>query len=67
MDEIKEWKADNYRSKVCGYLMLQNIPFSFSEESGLVFTAPSFFVGKMVYSLKVSYGCAKIKIIDITQ
>lgn len=46
MDEIKEWKADNYRSKVCGYLMLQNIPFSFSEESGLVFTAPSFFVEK---------------------
>ncbi len=65
MDEIKEWQAPNYRTTVCNYLMLHNVAFSFSEESGLVFTAPDFFVKNMRYSLKVSYGCDKIKINEL--
>lgn len=65
MDEIKEWRADNYGSKVCGYLMLQKVSFSYTEESGLVFTAPRSFVDKMTYSLKVSYGCSKIRFTEI--
>lgn len=65
MEEIKEWQASNYRTTVCNYLMLLNVAFSFSEESGLVFTAPDFFVKNMRYSLKVSYGCDKIKINEL--
>ncbi len=65
MDEIKEWQAPNYRTAVCSYLMLHNVAFSFCEESGLVFTAPDFFVKNMRYSLKVSYGCDKIKINEL--
>lgn len=65
MDEIKEWEATNYRATVCSYLMLNKIAFSYSEESGLIFTAPDSFVEKMQYSLKVSYGCDKIRITEI--
>ncbi len=65
METIKEWQAPNYRTTVCNYLMLHNVAFSFSEESGLVFTAPDFFVKNMLYSLKVSYGCRKIRITEL--
>lgn len=65
MDEIKEWQAPNYRTAVCSYLMLYKVAFSFSEEDGLVFTAPDSFVEKMRYSLKVSYGCGKIRITEL--
>lgn len=64
MDEIKEWQAPNYRSRVCNYLMLHKVAFSFNEENGLTFTAPDFFVERMLYSLKVSYGCDKIRITE---
>ncbi len=65
MDEIKEWEATNYRATVCSYLMLNKVAFSYSEENGLIFTAPDFFVERMLYSLKVSYGCDKIRISEI--
>lgn len=65
MGEIKEWEATNYRATVCSYLMLNKVAFSYSEENGLIFTAPDFFVEKMLYSLKVSYGCYKIRISEI--
>ncbi len=64
-DEIKEWRAENYGSRVCGYLMRHEVAFSYSEETGLVFTAPNFFVDKMRYSLKVSYGCYGIRINEL--
>lgn len=64
MDEIKEWQALNYRTKVCNYLMLYSVAFSYSEENGLVFTAPGSFVDKMTHDLKVAYGCGKISIVE---
>ncbi len=65
MDEIKEWEAQNYRAKVCSYLMLHKVAFSYSEETGLVFTAPDLFVEEMLYRLKVSYGCRNIRITEL--
>ncbi len=65
MDEIKEWKAQSHRATVCSYLMLHKVAFSYSEETGLVFTAPDFFVERMLYSLKVSYGCRNIRITEL--
>lgn len=65
MDEIKEWRAENYRQTVCFYLMLQKVAFSYSEDTGLVFTAPDFFVENMLYSLRLSYGCDKIRINEL--
>ncbi len=65
MDEIKEWKAENYRGTVCSYLMMQKVAFSYNEETGLVFTAPDFFVENMLRSLRTSYGCNKIRINEI--
>lgn len=65
MDEIKEWQALNYRTTVCAYLMLYKVSFSYSEESGLVFTAPDFFVEDMKRSLSISYGCRKLRITEL--
>lgn len=65
MDEIKEWRAEHYRQVVCFYLMLQKVAFSYSEETGLVFTAPDFFVENMRRSLRLSYGCDKIRINEL--
>lgn len=65
MDEIKEWQAQNYKMKVCGYLMLCEVSFSYSEEDGLIFTAPEFFVEKMKRSLNISYGCTNIRIKEL--
>lgn len=65
MDEIKEWRAENYRHTVCTYLMMQKVAFSYSEETGLVFTAPAFFVENMLQSLRLSYGCGNIRINEI--
>ena len=65
MDEIKEWQVLTHRSKACGYLMLCDRSFSYSEENGLIFTAPDFFVEKMKRSLNISYGCRNIKIIEL--
>ena len=44
--------------------MLHKVAFSFNEKNGLTFTAPDFFVERMLYSLKVSYGCDKIRITE---
>lgn len=64
MDEIKEWRVQNCRAKVCNYLMLHNVAFFFSERDSLTFTAPVSFLDKMTYDLKVAYGCGKINIIE---
>lgn len=66
MNNIKEFRVLNYRTKVCNYLMLHNVAFSFSEENGLAFTAPGDFVKKMTYDLRVAYGCEKINIIEFS-
>ncbi|MCM1380135.1 MAG: hypothetical protein NC044_09415 [Prevotella sp.] len=65
MDEIKHWEALNYRANVCAYLMMHEVSFSYSDEDGLTFSAPVFFVCQMKRSLRNSYGCEKIIINEI--
>lgn len=67
MDEIKEWKAENYLNTVCHYLLREHVAFSYSEERGLVFTAPVSFVCSMRYNLQVAYACGKIQINELSK
>lgn len=62
-DELKEWQATSAELKIAGVLMLDKIPFSYSEE-GLVFSAPEWYVEKLIDRLINSYGCSKRPIIN---
>lgn len=39
--------------------MLDKIPFSYDEENGIMFTAPSFYVEKLKHRLVCAYGCRR--------
>ncbi len=58
-DEIKVWQTQSAEHKVAGVLMLDKVSFSWSEEDGLVFTAPGWHVEKLGYRLITAYGCRK--------
>ena len=57
MDELKTWQTHSVKHKVAALLMLDNIPFSFEEETGISFTAPEFYVEGLKERLVNSYGC----------
>lgn len=57
-DEIKEWQAFSAMHQIAGVLMLDEIPFSYSEENGIMFTAPDFYVEKLKDRLVYAHGCS---------
>lgn len=56
-DEIKEWQAFSAMHQIAGVLILDKIPFSYTEEDGIMFTAPDFYVEKLKQRLVCAYGC----------
>ena len=58
-EEIKEWQTHSAKTKVAAVLMLDKIPFSYDEENGIMFTAPSFYVEKLKHRLVCAYGCRR--------
>lgn len=64
MDEIKEWQTQSVKHKVATLLICDGVPFSYNEEDGLVFTAPEFYVQKMIRRLMISYGVSLRPIIN---
>lgn len=63
-DEIKEWKTQTVKNKVAGVLMMDGVSFNFTEENGIMFTAPESYVKNLVYRLKVVFGCGKNPVIE---
>lgn len=59
MDEIKEWKVENSRSKAASVLMFDGVAFRFSPETGFVFTAPEYYVKNLKERLTVCHGISK--------
>lgn len=59
MDEIKEWQTQNFKSKVASVLMLDGVSFRYTEEDGIVFTAPEAYVVDLKYRLVTVFGCPK--------
>ncbi len=58
-DEIKEWQAFSAMHQIAGVLILDEVPFSYSEEDGIVFTAPDFYVENLKHRLVCAYGCRR--------
>lgn len=63
-DEIKEWQTFSAMHKIAGVLILDKISFTYSEDKGIVFTAPDFYVENLKYRLITAYGCSKRPIIN---
>ena len=58
-DEIKVWQTQSVKHKVAAVLMMDGVSFSYTEEDGIVFTAPDFYVEKLKYRLVTVFGCSK--------
>lgn len=58
-DEIKEWQTQSFKGKVAAVLMMDGVSFRYTEEDGIVFTAPAFYVKKLTYRLVTVFGCPK--------
>lgn len=56
--EIKEWQTQSVKHKVAMVLMLDGVSFSYTEEDGIVFTAPECYVARLVRRLMSCYGCS---------
>lgn len=63
-DEIKEWQTQSVKHKVAAVLILDGVPFSYNEENGIMFTAPEFYVEKLIERLMYAYGCSLKPIIN---
>ena len=57
-EEIKEWKTQSVKHKVAMLLIMDGVSFSYSEEDGIVFTAPEFYVENRIRRLMSCYGCS---------
>ena len=55
-NEIKEWKTQSAKHKVCVLLMADGTAFSYDEENGITFAAPEEYVKRMIRRLMNSYG-----------
>ena len=62
--EIKEWQTQSVKHKVAMVLIMDGVSFSYTEEDGIVFTAPDFYVTKLVRRLMSCYGCSVRTIIN---
>lgn len=57
-EEIKVWKTQSVKHKVAALLMMDGVSFRYTEENGIVFTAPEEYVRRMVNRLMTCYGCS---------
>lgn len=59
IDEIKVWQTQSFKGKVAAVLMMDGVSFRYTEEDGIVFTAPDFYVRELQYRLVTVFGCPK--------
>lgn len=57
-EEIREWQTQSTKHKVALVLMLDGVSFSYTEEDGIVFSAPKFYVENLIHRLVNAYGCS---------
>ena len=56
--EIKEWQTQSVKHKVAMVLIMDGVSFSYTEEDGIVFTAPECYVTRLIRRLMSCYGCS---------
>lgn len=63
-DEIKEWQTQSVKHKVAYVLIMDGISFRYTEESGIVFSAPDSYVENLVRRLTGCFGVSLKPIIN---
>lgn len=63
-EEIKEWKNPSAKLKVAMLLIMDGVSFRYTEEDGIVFSAPESYVHCMVERLVTCYRCSLKPIIE---
>lgn len=58
MEDLKNWKTQSAKHKIAFVLIIDGIPFSYTEEDGIMFSAPAFYVEKLKKRLVTCYGCS---------
>ena len=53
-EEIKEWQTQSVKHKVAYVLMMDGISFRYTEETGIVFSAPDFYVKNLIRAARRS-------------
>lgn len=56
-NDLKEYQTKSAKAKVAMVLMMDGVSFSFTEEDGIVFTAPEEYVTRLAERLVNCYGC----------
>lgn len=57
-NELKEWQTQSVKHKVAMVLIMDGVSFSYTEEDGIVFTAPECYVARLIRRLMSCYGCS---------
>ena len=55
-NEIKEWQTQSVKHKVAYVLIMDGISFRYTEETGIVFSAPDFYVENLIERLTTCFG-----------
>lgn len=64
MSDIKEWRTQSVKHKVAFVLIMDGVSFAYSEDDGIVFTAPESYVQRLITRLMNSYGVSLKPIIN---
>ena len=57
-NELKERQTQSVKHKVATVLIIDGVSFSYTEEDGIVFTAPESYVARLIRRLMSCYGCS---------
>ncbi len=57
-EEIKVWKTQSVKHKVAMLLIMDGVSFRYTEEDGIVFTAPELYIRRMAERLVTCYRCS---------
>lgn len=57
-DEIKVWKTQSVKHKVAMLLIMDGVSFRYTEDEGIVFTAPESYIHRFTERLVTCYRCS---------
>ena len=65
-ETLKEWRTQSVKHKLAAVLIMDGVSFSYTEEEGIVFSAPESYVANLTRRLLNCYGCStRPKFIEI--
>lgn len=65
-ETLKEWRTQSVKHKLAAVLIMDGVSFCYTEEDGIVFSAPESYVARLTRRLMNCYGCSvRPKFIEI--